>query len=244
MRPHDDFAEPNCLGWACCLSFCPGFWLISTRAAPAIRRVPLPCFDSHLRMQSLLYCALNRHRIAPDPGDYGLCLARAMHVERPGPITLAADANSPFLDGFPLLPHLSQDDVSQDDAHKLDPAYFYRDLEGVYKMGNTKSPDRYRAFANPTPCAARPSVRRDETLTRWWDMGWFGDFRRKLALARHTTAPGVHCLTHHVPAGKSETTLPERRLANTLGMTHPRITFRGRRAARHDEQTHIQMSQG
>ncbi|MFQ1702799.1 hypothetical protein ACJ5NV_19640 [Loktanella agnita] len=53
-----------------------------------------------------------------------------MHLQFPGTRTRALDGNFPYLDGFPLLPHLSHDD-----GEKLDLAFFYTDQAGVYQAG-------------------------------------------------------------------------------------------------------------
>ena len=69
------------------------------------------------------------------------------------------------INGFPLLPHLSHGD-----GRKLDIAYYYRDANGSYMSGVTRSPIGYLAFEQrgagdaPSPCRA------DVRLTMRWDM--------------------------------------------------------------------------
>lgn len=52
-------------------------------------------------------------------------LSREMAHTFPGTVTLYLDANFPFFDGFPLLPHLSHVD-----GRKRDIAYYYADSMG------------------------------------------------------------------------------------------------------------------
>lgn len=76
-------------------------------------------------MQSWAYCALNRHYAAPKLVETLGDLARDLATAHPGTLTLVLDAGSPFIDGFPLLPHLSHDDGA-----KAAIALRYRDARG------------------------------------------------------------------------------------------------------------------
>lgn len=70
-------------------------------------RVPLPCFGDTLRSRSVLYCALNRHYVRRDLRALVEDMADAVTRTHPGAKVRTLDAGFPFLDGFPLLPHLS-----------------------------------------------------------------------------------------------------------------------------------------
>jgi len=55
------------------------------------------------------------------------------------------DANFPFFDGFPILPHLSHND-----GNKIDIAFYYGDPSiGQYLRGKAKSPIGYWGFERP-----------------------------------------------------------------------------------------------
>lgn len=76
-------------------------------AAPALGRQPVPCFGEPLRMQSVAYCLTLRNFVTPEMAQVARTAAEAVARDYPGTVTLALDGSFPFLDGMPLLPHLS-----------------------------------------------------------------------------------------------------------------------------------------
>ncbi len=111
-------------------------------------RVPLPCRaqpDRAFAAGSVLLCALNRHYVVPDLIVLLSELSGEIDRAFPGTTTLFLDANFPFLNGFPLLPHLSHSD-----GRKLDLAFYYADADGRYLPAVTRSPIGYWAFERPS----------------------------------------------------------------------------------------------
>lgn len=126
-----------------------GLSLSAIWLAPAVSgRVALPCItDGPLKVQSWFYCGLNRNYVSPNVKAMLEDLAAATDRKFPGTQTLVLDANFPFFDGFPLLPHLSHHD-----GGKVDLAFHYRNASG-YLRGATRSPLGYFAFEQgPTNC--------------------------------------------------------------------------------------------
>src|SRR5688572_6914692 len=135
-------------------------------------RVPLPCTAEAGRPFAAahpLYCWLDRHYVDPRVLTVMTELSRAVERAHPGSVTLFLDANFPFLNGFPLLPHLSHHD-----GRKLDIAYFYAEA-GVYRPGLLRSPIGYWAFEQPIPIGPRCPGR---WLTLRWDMEFLQDIWR------------------------------------------------------------------
>jgi hypothetical protein len=136
------------------------------------------------------------------------------------------DANFPFLDGFPLLPHLSHDD-----GEKADLAFYYAGETG-YLKGATRSPIGYFAFEQgPTNCSKTwPTLRWDfEALQPLWhDYGIDEDRNRSV----------LEVLVEDDRVGK---VFVEPHLVERLGAAHPKIRFQGCRAARHDDHIHFQL---
>ena len=195
--------------------------------APNFGRVALNCFDDGaLQMQSWMYCALNRNYVAPELKDVLMDTAEEMDRQYPGTKTLVLDANFPFLDGFPLLPHLSHDD-----GDKVDLAFFYRDETG-YLPGATRSPIGYFAFEpGPTDCTPKwPTLR--------WDFDSLQPLWRDYELDEGCTAAVLGVLSNDERVDK---TLVEPHLVQSLRVAHPRIRFQGCRAARHDDHIHLQL---
>lgn len=195
--------------------------------APSFGRVALSCFDQGpLQVQSAFYCALNRTYVAPQLRDVLHDVAQQMDQQYPGTVTVVLDGNFPFFDGFPLLPHLSHDD-----GDKVDLAFYYRDAAG-YLPGATRSPLGYFAFEDgPTDCPPR-------WLTLRWDLAPLQSLWRDYAPDVPRNAALLRLLTQDDRVGR---TFVEPHLAQTWGVSHPKIRFQGCRAARHDDHIHTQL---
>lgn len=201
--------------------------VVTIFAAPLGGRVALDCFDAGpLQMQNKLYCALNRHYVDPELKEVLRDAAAKVDQEFPGTQTLVLDANFPFFDGFPLLPHLSHDD-----GEKADLAFYYA-KDGKYLPGTARSPIGYFAFEpGPTHCPpAWPSLR--------WDLNALQPFWRNLELEPERMRAVMGALTSNARVGRI---FLEPHLLESLGIAHPKIGFQGCRAARHDDHIHFQL---
>ena len=89
-------------------------------------------------------------------------MSRAIDRAYPGTITLYLDGNFPFVDGFPLLPHLSHND-----GRKLDLAYYYASLDKAYLPGSMRSSIGYWAFEQPGAGDKSPCTGRSLLSLRW-----------------------------------------------------------------------------
>lgn len=202
-------------------------WLGAIALAPQFGRVPLPCLSNDtFRMKSALYCVLNRQYVAPELGEIVQSVAAKMDTQFPGTTTLILDASFPFVDGMPLLPHLSHND-----GGKVDLAFYYRDADG-YLPGKTRSPLGYFAFEEgPSECP-------DRRLTLRWDMGWlqvlWPDYQ--LEPARMTAV-----LNYLVADDRVGKVFIEPHLKARFGIDSPKVRFQGCRAARHDDHIHLQL---
>lgn len=230
-------AQIGGLAWAIALMFkrrlaafiaCYALLLVLVSvAAPVVGRVPLSCWkDGPLQVGSWVYCLTARNFVTPELAGVLEDAARATQDAYPGTQTLVLDANFPFFDGFPLLPHLSHDD-----GEKADLAFFYRDETG-YLPGATRSPVGYFAFEDgPTDCpAAWPTLR--------WDMKALQPLWPAHALDKARTRFLIAHLAADARIGKI---FVEPHLQARLGLSGPKIRFQGCRAARHDDHIHLQL---
>lgn len=194
--------------------------------APLFGRVPLPCRGEVLRVQSEVYCLTLRNFVTPEMLAVATDAAATVAAEYPGTVTLALDGSFPFLDGMPLVPHLSHDD-----GEKLDFAFYYTD-DGIYAAGRTASPLGYFAFERGEEQCPKvwPTLR--------WDMVWFQPFNRDLALEPGRTRALIEALAKDPRVGKVFVEPP---LAARLGVGGEKIRFQGCRAARHDDHIHVQL---
>lgn len=217
-----------------------GLSLLATVTAPLFGRTPLPCFVSEhapLAMQSPVYCALNRHYVTPALKSVVEGLATHVDGEYPGAVTLALDAGFPFIDGFPLLPHLSHRD-----GLKLDLAFYYRGEAGDYLRGKTASPIGYWAFEDPSKKDSLPCSGRNDLMTLRWDMPWFRPFLRDYTFEAERTRTALEWL---VAAGRDagvSKVFIEPHLADALTVESDILRFQGCRAARHDDHIHFEIA--
>lgn len=196
--------------------------------APLTGRVPLPCFGDQLRMQSPLYCVTLRNFVTPELAEVAHDVAQDMDQMFPGTTTLALDGGFPFLDDFPLLPHLSHDD-----GRKLDLALFYQDEGGAFLNGKTRSWIGYWGFESLTndPC-------HKGGLSLRWGMAWLQPLWPDRAIEPKRTAALIRSVAKH---GKVRKVLFEPDLVRRLQVAHAKVRFQGCRAARHDDHVHLQI---
>ncbi|PTW57574.1 hypothetical protein C8N35_11053 [Breoghania corrubedonensis] len=201
-------------------------------------RIALPCLADrgrHYTAANPIFCLLNRNYVVPQLAELLNALSRDVATTFPGTTTLFLDANLPFWDGFPLLPHLSHKD-----GRKLDLAFYYQNSDGDYLPGATKSPIGYWAFEQPKPDEP-PSCPAKNLLTLRWDMVWlqplWPDFRLDEARTQHALV----WLFHNGREHGLQRVFVEPHLAHRLDVESPDLGFQGCRAARHDDHIHIQV---
>lgn len=210
--------------------------------APVFGREPIRCIATEstvFAMQSPLYCALNRRYTSPEARAATQAMARAVDQNYPGTLTQVLDANFPFFDGFPMLPHLSHND-----GHKIDIAFYYGDPgTGQYLRKKTKSPIGYWGFERPGPGTKLPCAGRDDWLTGRWNMKWFQFMNSIVALEPERTRFALGWLVAPEGGQKAGVTkvLVEPYLANRLGIQSDILRFQGCRAARHDDHMHFEV---
>lgn len=212
--------------WTVFLAAYLGLSIGAAMLAPTLGRVPLPCVGEPMRTQSVLYCALNRHYVVPELAEVLHALAKQVEARHPGTPTLVLDASFPFLNGFPMLPHLSHDD-----GEKVDLAFQYRDAEG-FQRGRTRSPIGYFAFEQgPTTCP-------DQFPTLRCDLDWL----QPIWLDMKPDVPRMRNVMRHLSAdSRVGKILLEPHLRDSWGVNHPKVRFQGCRAARHDDHIHLQL---
>jgi hypothetical protein len=204
-----------------------GLWAGAMVLAPYFGRVPLSCTGTEpLRVQSVMYCAMNRHYVTPEMKQVLVDFSQAMEQRHNATETLVLDANFPFLTGFPLLPHLSHHD-----GEKADLAFYYKNHAG-YLPGKVRSPIGYFAFEEgPTTCL-------NSTLSLRWDLLWMQNLWPDFTLDEDRMATALSVLSNDERIGKI---FIEPHLKKRFAAHSPKIRFQGCRAARHDDHIHIQL---
>lgn len=193
--------------------------------APVFGREALSCMsgNSPYHAQSLLYCLANRHYVRPHVKAALQRISHKIAARFPGTVMTYLDAGFPFIDGFPLLPHLSHKD-----GRKLDIALFYKGHEsgGAWPVGYWAFP---KVTADSTSACAKDGFFR-------WDMPWLQPLLPEYQLDEARTQALIFAIAQERP----QKIFLEPHLMSRLQVTHPSIMFAGCHAARHDDHVHVQ----
>lgn len=208
-------------------------WLVPS-LAPLTGRVALPCFATPafpLQATNIGYCLLMRNYTTPELRNTIEHLSQQMAQTYQGTVVNYLDANFPFLDGFPLLPHLSHDD-----GEKLDLAFFYRDKTSQQLLNTTPSPIGYWAYEQPRSTEVQPCQHAYSLLR--WDFAWLQPL---FATSEIDPMRTKVLLQHLVKTAEVKKILLEPHLKHRLGLNASKIRFQGCYAARHDDHIHLQL---
>ncbi|MDC7998142.1 hypothetical protein [Gilvibacter sediminis] len=197
-------------------------------------RVELPQ-NEKIQAHNYGYRLLNRHYVTPELRAQLEELAAQMQQQEPDLVLVYLDANFPFIDGFPLFPHLSHND-----GKKIDLSFVYRDEFG--KLTNDKpSRSGYGVFESPKlgefnqteVCLNSGNKQYDKTA--WLTLGVPNkdlafDAKLNTRLLQNLSANGA---THKI--------FVEPHLKHRLGIGSNKVRFQGCHAVRHDDHIHWQI---
>lgn len=212
------------------------FLLVPVIAKP-LGRVPLPITETNnLQPLNVMTVLLNRHYVKPQLRDAAFEVAKQMQERFPGTTTNYLDANFPFWDGFPLLPHLSHSD-----GKKLDLSFCYRDTQTGEATNSCPSFIGYGICEEPLPgeantaasCAAKGHWQYN-LLRKLVPQGSKTDF----TFDRERTRALVNLFAAQPYIGKL---FIEPHLQKRLNLASEKIRFHGCQAVRHDDHLHVQL---
>lgn len=186
-----------------------------------------------IRPTSYFTIICNRNYVRPELNI--LLQKTAEELRETGIIIHYLDANFPFMNRFPLLPHLSHHD-----GKKLDLSFIYQTKDGQI-TAQQKSNSGYGVFANP--------FKNEKNQTeKCLNAGYFQyDYTKYTALGRKNKAlqfseKGTKKLIEAILKNKNLGKLfIEPHLKLRMNLTDSRIRFHGCRAVRHDDHIHIQL---
>ena len=117
--------------WISLIIFLGVYGIFSVTVIPFLARkfgrIPLPmgvAKNSRLVPLNILTCICNRHYVDPQLYQALRNVSNQLEEKYKGTIVCYLDGNFPFLNGFPLIPHLSHND-----GKKIDLAFFYKNKE-------------------------------------------------------------------------------------------------------------------
>ena len=181
-------------------------------------------------------CLLNRNYVRPELKQIAFDVAKEMNDKFPGTTIHYLDANFPFIDKFPLLPHLSHND-----GKKLDFAFCYRDTKTGEPTNECPSFIGYGISEEPLPgekntadfCADKgfwqysilTKIMSHNTPTEFT----FDNEKTKELVNLIAIQPAI------------EKIFIEPHLKTRLQLTSEKIRFHGCQAVRHDDHIHFQV---
>ena len=205
--------------------------LIIPPIATYFGRVRLPVFSEQIQPRNILYPLLFRNYVTPKLKI--TLLNAAEKLAKNGDQLIYLDANFPFYNGFPLVPHLSHSD-----GKKVDISLMYSTKEGKPTQ-QKPSVSGYGVFVKPD---------KNITSTNCLKKGYW-----QYDTARYATFGTIHTLLFDEKRTKTllkillkhsstQKIFIEPYLKTTLGLqNYDKIRFHGCRAVRHDDHIHLQI---
>jgi hypothetical protein len=213
--------------------------LVPPLARVTSNRVPLPIYaEQSLKPVNWLTFLANRHYVKPGLKTVCLDIAETFTQKYPNSYLTYLDANFPFFDGFPLIPHLSHDD-----GNKLDLSFFYQDAKTGEERNGSAGVLGYGVCEQPKPGesnwpekCARQGHWQYSVLEKWapaWThKNWqFDAERTKFMVTLFAKHPDINKL------------FIEPHLKERLNLQRfSTIRFQGCHSVRHDDHLHIQLN--
>ena len=221
------------------------FYLLATLLfippiAKQLGRVPLPYYvtqKSAIKPLTIFTNLLNRHYVKPQLLATIKDTAHDLEKEYPNTQIVYLDANFPFWNGFPLLPHLSHND-----GKKLDLAFIYKDAHTQELLYSSPSYSGYGIYESPRKGELnQPNICQKKG---YWQYGILTKItpqwnKNKIIVDEVRTKKLLQLLAKHQAIGKIfiEPHLKTRWKLEEFS----NIRYHGCHAVRHDDHIHIQL---
>lgn len=209
-------------------------FLIVPSIAPVFGREKIK-ESEFLQAHSFFYKIANRNYVRPELNKAMGKIASEFEKRNSGIKMIYLDANFPFIDRFPLLPHLSHND-----GKKIDISLVYKTQNG--QLTNKKpSLSGYGAYESPK------AGEHDQISVCKYNGNWQYDFPKYLTLgkingdiefSRKGTRELVNLIIKQNAIGKI---FIEPHLKTRLNLTSGKVRFHGCQAVRHDDHIHFQL---
>jgi hypothetical protein len=196
-------------------------------------RVRLPCSAvGNVEPSGWVTCALNRGFVSPDTLRLAIALGDEMAREFSGSRVTTLEASFPFIDGFPLPPHLSHRD-----GRKIDVAFFYKRADTGQPVP-AGSPSLLGYFVYEQPLTGESASCGGRWTPLRWNFSWFQPSNPVWQLDERRTAAMISWLVSQPEVVR---VFVEPYLATRLGVAGGKVRFQGCWAARHDDHLHIEV---
>lgn len=208
-------------------------FVIVPRIAPIFGRQNIE--DSALiKGHSFFYKLTNRTYVTPQLHNVLVQAARELNQKYNNIQLVYLDANFPFIDKFPLLPHLSHND-----GKKIDLSFVYKENN---QISNKKpSLSGYGVFESPSEHEYKQY---EICKTKgYWQYDFpkhltFGTLNPQLNFSEEASKHLISVILKQHEIGKI---FIEPHLKARLNLSHSKLRFHGCQAVRHDDHIHIQL---
>uniref|UniRef100_UPI00404A736B hypothetical protein n=1 Tax=Flavobacterium sp. TaxID=239 RepID=UPI00404A736B len=188
-----------------------------------------------LKAHSFFFKLANRNYVKPELNTAIGKIATEFGKQNSGMKMIYLDANFPFFDNFPLLPHLSHHD-----GKKIDVSFMYESKSG--SMTNRKpSVSGYGVYENPTASEYNQTVVCKKNGHWQYDFSkylTFGTINKDIVFSKKGTRELANLILEENNIGKI---FIEPHLKNRLHLTNEKVRFQGCSAVRHDDHIHFQL---
>lgn len=205
--------------------------------APSFGRVPLPLFEkNHLQPTNLLTCLLNRNYVKPELRRVAFKVAQEINQKYPGVTINYLDANFPFLNKFPLFPHLSHND-----GRKLDLSFQYN--RAVLNQATNAVPSWIGYGICEEPKDGEENMAAYCASQGYWQYGWLRTVipQTNKAYFRFNELRTKELVNAFASEKAIDRIFIEPHLKKRLKLTSDKILFHGCHAVRHDDHIHVQL---
>jgi uncharacterized membrane protein len=223
------------------LSFLFLYTLATFVVVPPIARIcgrlPLPMVKvSHLQPANILTCFLNRNYVIPQLKEVAFNTAKDINRRFPGTEINYLDGNFPFLDGFPLFPHLSHND-----GKKLDLSFRYLDAKSGTATNEVPSFSGYGICEVPTLNEEdKPSECAEKGFWQYNLLYHITDQKNKSNF-KFDPKRTRELLNIIIASPEVKKIFIEPHLVKRLNLRSKKIRFHGCQAVRHDDHIHLQL---
>ncbi len=202
-------------------------------------RVALPMMTTKndlVKPRTMLTCLLNRHYVTSPLKKLTYDIAKKIDKKYPDTKIIYLDANFPFMDGFPLLPH-----KSHDDGKKLDIAFLY--LDAKTKKRINKSPSFYGYGICEKPKKGELDKPAECEKKGYWQYNLLSKFTPSFGKDNYIFDEKANKELLKIMATQKATgkIFIEPHLKTRMGLNYKKIRFHGCAAVRHDDHIHIQL---
>lgn len=214
-------------------------FIVPPLAKYCANRVPLPVFSNpHLEPENVVYCYLNRTYVKPALLKALEEVAEQMQEKFPGSAVWYLDANFPFMDEYPLLPHLTHDI-----GKSIDLTFYWKNAKTDVPLRKNPSPHGYGLWAEAKP--GEFDYAKSCKKQGYWYIGYDGAIaswgcnREKYTFDEARTGELMRLIAAHPAFGRI---LIQPHLKKRFGLEgYPNIKAQDCFSARHDDHVHVQL---